>query len=449
MQSTTRFMHASLAALAICSLGGLALSACTTRAPADAVEHAPVSSPTADSGDVDSTKVRRHVRPATAPERPVVLGYFTNWAHHRKAPCDFRTSDVDAHLFSHINYAFALIEPSSDKESYRLVSSDPEDESRLYAEVNALKEENPRLKTLLSVGGWAFNDKPTEWIFSAMAETRERRKSFIDSSLAFLRKHGFDGLDIDWEFPGALDRGGRPQDTKNFTSLLKEFRAAMVVEAQKSERPELLLTIASPAGPFFYQHQQLDAIHQHLNFINVMTYDYHGGWENVMGANAPLTGEEVSIDTTIAAYLKAGVPKEKLVMGMATYARGWGGVEQPLPGAPATGKGPDGPCGAESLSAHQVEERIQAGDYEEKWDDVTKTPYAYSAGQKAYLTYDNARSIDLKVEALQQRGLAGAMFWAIDLDDFKNGYPIISRVSRALRPEEAPAATTATRQAAE
>jgi chitinase len=368
------------------------------------------------------------------------LGYFTNWAHHREAPCEFRTSDVDAQLFSHINYAFALIEPSKDKQSYRLIPSDPDDESRLYAEVNALKKENPHLRTLLSVGGWAFNDKPTEWIFSAMAETKARRQTFIESSLIYLRKYGFDGLDIDWEFPGAPDRGGRPQDTENFTALLREFRAAMVEEAKRSKRPELLLTIASPAGPFFYRHQQLDRIHEYLNFINVMTYDYHGNWENTTGANAPLTGEEVSIHSTVAAYLKAGVPKAKLVLGMATYARGWGGVQQPAPGATATGQGPDGPCGKESFSAHQVQDQIEEGLFEEKWDDVSKTPFAYSSELQAYLTYDNARSIDLKLKFLKNNELAGAMFWAIDLDDFKGGYPIISRVSRALRPPDSAAA---------
>jgi chitinase len=379
---------------------------------------------------------------AAAPEGPIVLGYFTNWAHYRKAPCDFKTEDVDAKLFSHINYAFALVETDDDKELYRVIPSNKEDESRLFGEVNALKKQNPDLRTFLSVGGWAFNDKPTEWIFSAMAETKERRGSFIRHATEYARKHGFDGIDIDWEFPGAPDRGGRPVDTKNFTALLKEFRAHFAEEAKTSGKDELLLTIASPAGPHFRKHLEVGEIHKWLNWINVMTYDYHGNWEKQTGANAPLEGEAVSVSANIKEFKEMGVPSNKLVLGMATYARGWGGVEEAKPGAKATGNGPDGPCGKESFAAYQVEELIKEGKYVGAWDDKTKTPYAYSKDLKAYLSYDDKKSIGLKLEFLKEEELAGAMFWAIDLDNFKNGFPIISQVSQAVRapqPEAGPA----------
>lgn len=384
-----------------------------------------------------SQAITAQARPAAAPIDPVVLGYFTNWAHHRPAPCDFKTQDVDASLFTHINYSFGLVEASKDKESYALVPSSDEDIPRLYAEVQGLKKANPALKTFIAVGGWAFNDKPTEWIFSAMAETKERRGSFIRQAIAFAREHGFDGVDIDWEFPGVSERGGRAQDSENFTSLLREFRAQMQVEASESGMDELLLTIAAPAGHYFFQHQELGELHQWLNWINLMTYDYHGSWEMKTGANAPLKGEPLSIENSIAAYQQLGVPAEKIVLGMATYARGWSGVAEAKNGVIATGTMPDGPCGKESLAAYQVEDMIAAGKFERSWDPVSLTPIAYNAETNVYLTYDDKESIALKLDYLKQEKLAGAMFWAIDMDDFKKGFPMISQVSESLRGESA------------
>jgi chitinase len=83
-----------------------------------------------------------------------------------------------------------------------------------------LKEINPNLKTLLAVGGWAFNDPPTQNRFSNMVSTKESRTIFIESVVSLLGLHRFDGIDIDWEYPAADDRGGRPEDFVNYVLLL-------------------------------------------------------------------------------------------------------------------------------------------------------------------------------------------------------------------------------------
>ena len=319
---------------------------------------------------------------------------------------------------------------SLDEDSrFEVIPSHEEDQSRLYGEVLDLKRQRPGLKVMLSVGGWAFNDEPTSWIFTQLAENSERRGQFIRQATAYARKYGFDGIDIDWEFPGVSDRGGRAIDQENFTALLAEFRAFFHAEvAEHPEDEELLLTIASPAGQFFYQHQELDKIHNSLNWINVMTYDYHGSWEQKTGANAPLSGGNPDIQTTIAAYKAAGVPANKIVLGIATYARSWGGVKDPLPGASATAPGPSGECGEGALRVGEVQAWIDAGDYEAAWDDATQTPYAFNPKEQAYISYENPRSIELKLDYLEKEELAGAMFWAIDLDEVNAGYPTISQV---------------------
>ncbi len=369
---------------------------------------------------------------APLPTERRVIGYFTNWGHTRPAPCEFKTSDVPAALLTHINYAFASVTASEDKDTFELGPSSPEDVSRLYAEVNALKKGQPNLRTLLSVGGWAFNDEPTAWIFSAMASSAERRGHFIRQATNFLRAHGFDGLDIDWEFPGAAERGGKPEDAANFTSLLREFRAHFHAEALHTGQREFLLTIASPAGQYFYQHQQLSLIHEPLDWINVMTYDYHGDWDKKIGDNAPLVDSGRDVEETVAAYVALGVPRTKIVMGLPTYARGFGGVKKDEKGASAPLTGPDSPCGKDSLSSHHVQAWIQAGRYARVWDAMTQTPHAYDKKNGFWISYDDEISYTKKLEFLERERLGGGMFWAIDQDDVKNGFPLIRQVSKQL-----------------
>ncbi|MCH2108826.1 MAG: glycoside hydrolase family 18 protein [Polyangiaceae bacterium] len=402
-------------------------------------------------GRPESEAITAEFVAAPASSTPIVLGYFTNWAHYRPAPCDFQTSDVPVNLLTHINYSFALVgvRDSSGKAiqskeelakspdaAFELIPSDPNDEDRLYSEVIGLKKTKPNLDVMLSVGGWAFNDEPTAWVFSALAESPERRGHFIRQSIKYLRKYGFDGLDLDWEFPGVSERGGREVDSENFTALLRELRAAFAQEAKDSGQTELLLTIAAPAGHYYAQHQQLGKIHEALNWINVMTYDYHGNWDKKTGANAPLGGGEPDIPSTIAMYKAAGVPADKIVLGFATYARGWGGVEEAKPGADGPEPGPSGACGKDSLKASEVEDWVNKGVYTSSWDEGSQTPFAYDAEKKFYVSYENQRSVDAKLDYLEAEGLRGGMFWAIDLDDTKKGYPLIRQVSERVLAKE-------------
>jgi chitinase len=188
-----------------------------------------------------------------------------------------------------------------------------------------LKQKNAALKTLLSIGGWSFNDPQdvnqivtmTSGLFSQMASSTAGRQQFIQSEIAYTRKYGFDGIDIDWEYPGYAGRGGAPADLANFLALLTEFRAAA--------GPGFLLSMAAPAivptGVPAQYHQDPSSFYawlaqcaQQLNWLNVMCYDYHGAFDNPStvgtGVNAPLLRDSVSngtfsIQATLASYLGA------------------------------------------------------------------------------------------------------------------------------------------------
>merc|ERR1711936_544881 len=190
----------------------------------------------------------------------------------------------------------------------------------------ALKEQNPNLKVMYSVGGWTAGG----WIFSMMAETAENREKFIKSAIHFIRYFGLDGLDVDWEFPGfdmLPEVPTNPADREHFTLLIRELHAAFQVEG-------FLLTYASSPDPFKAEKAyELDKIVDYLDWVNVMTYDYSGPWDPYTGVNAPLYGRwgegfighpkyQFNVHQTIQYYLQY-IPAEKLVLGIHTEAKGW------------------------------------------------------------------------------------------------------------------------------
>ncbi len=149
------------------------------------------------SGPRDSTNVAGQYN---------LVCYYSSWASDRAYPMDFDVEDIDPHSCTHLIFAFAGIDPST----HEIVSLDPEEDvvgGRFKAAVE-LREENRELKVLIGVGGWNEGGKK----YSKMAKKASRRKRFIDSVMAFLREHDFDGLDFNWQYPGAADRDGKWHD---------------------------------------------------------------------------------------------------------------------------------------------------------------------------------------------------------------------------------------------
>jgi len=239
-----------------------------------------------------------------------IVGYFENWSQYRQGGGQFFPAQIDPSLYTHINFAFGIfgyiskgIDPNNPRLTgdYRIQPIEWNDQTVLYPEIQKLKQKNPNLKTLLSIGGWGFNDPQdpiqigtyTYPLFSQMAASSAGRQQFINSAIEYAHKYGFDGIDLDWEYPAVTDRGGKPEDFDNFLTLLNEFRNAINSD---SAGQKLLLTIASPAIPkgesktsqeFF---QWLAQCAGYLDWLNVMSYDYHGAFpdDKVTGVNAPL-----------------------------------------------------------------------------------------------------------------------------------------------------------------
>lgn len=300
--------------------------------------------------------------PATPDGGYIVVGYATYW----------ESAIPDPTLLTHINYAFALIK--NDFESLDIKK--PERLTRIVA----LKDSNPDLKVMLSIGGWGAGN------FSEMAADETHRKNFCQNCLAAVNKYNLDGIDIDWEYPTSSSAGisSSPDDTKNFTLLMRDLRS--VLGSGK------LLTMASSASAKYVDFNNAT---QYMDFVNIMTYDmgkppYHNA------GLYPSSMTKRSCDEAVALHYSAGVPYEKLVLGIPFYGHGNGSEYS-----------------TESVDFNE----INPSDYIKRWDSVAMVPYLVNASGTMVLSYDDETSVGLKADYVKTKGLKGAMYWNIEADD--------------------------------
>lgn len=294
---------------------------------------------------------------------PIIVGYATYWD----------TAMPDPTLVTHINYAFAHIK--KDFESLDIKTS-----SRLK-KIVALKDKNPDLKVLLSIGGWGAGN------FSEMAADETHRKNFSKNCLAAVEQYNLDGIDLDWEYPTSSSGGisSSPNDTKNFNLLLKDLREVL--------GEDLLLTMASSSSAKYVDFKT--AI-QYMDFVNIMTYDM-GDPPKHNAALYPSSMSSRSCDESVEFHRQKGVPYNKIVLGMPFYGHG---NESDVP---------------ESVDFRDLKKYQDK--FTEKWDDIAKVPYLVNGEGKMVLTFDNEKSIGLKADYIKKKKLRGAMYWNIEADD--------------------------------
>ena len=295
------------------------------------------------------------------PMEPIVVGYATYWDETIPDPA----------YLTHINYSFAHIK--SDFETLDIKTP-----GRL-SKIAALKNSHPNLKVLLSVGGWGAGN------FSEMAASETHRKKFCSNCLAAVQRYNLDGIDLDWEYPTS-DMAGiscSPNDTKNFTLMLKDLRDALGTGK--------LLTMASASNA---QYVDWTGALPYLDWVNIMTYDmgeppYHNAalYKSFMTED----GNGHNCDGSVKLHRSKGIPYDKMVLGIPFF----------------------GHNGDEEVSFNE----IRYDGLTRKWDDVAKVPYLADASGKMVLTYDDAQSVRCKAEYVREKNLRGAMYWNIEADD--------------------------------
>ncbi|MDI9522527.1 MAG: glycoside hydrolase family 18 protein, partial [Bacteroidota bacterium] len=292
----------------------------------------------------------------------VVLAYVTSWSQIMPDPA----------YVTHINYAFGHV--NNEFNGIRV-----DNEERLTSIVG-LKREKPSLKVMLSIGGWGSGR------FSEMAADEENRKAFAADCGRVVEQFGLDGIDMDWEYPtsSSANISSSPDDTQNFTLLMRDIRE--VIGKDK------LLTFASVNSA---KYVDFVAVEPYVDFVNIMTYDMALPPFHHSGLYRSHLTRRFSVEESVEAHVNAGIPIDRLTLGIPFYGRGSDGVPNFV----------------------DYKDIVKLTGYTINWDDVAKAPYLTDADGKLVFTYETPRSIALKCAFLREKGMLGAMYWDYNGDD--------------------------------
>ncbi|PSN62656.1 endochitinase [Corynespora cassiicola Philippines] len=366
------------------------------------------------------------------------VAYFTNWGIYGRK---YTPQLIPADKLTHVLYAFGdnredgevvLTDKWSDVDIHYEGDSWNDVGNNVYGNIKQImlkKQKNRNLKSLLSIGGWTYAHEQKH--FDKPASTPQGRKRFADSCVELIKDLGFDGIDIDWEYPQ------NPEQGQHLLLLLQEIRAAMEAYADKlaangpGSRPHFVLSIAAPAGEQNYKNMPLREIGQVLDFINLMAYDYSGSWDPVAGHMANLFSSKSCPSCTpfntqdvIAYYINQGVPSDKIVLGMPLYGRSFQNTRGL--GQPFSGTGP----GSWENGVWDFKALPQPGAHEHNDNDAGAS-YSYDANTGTLISYDTVDMAVHKAAWIKQHKLGGAMWWELSGDRQDDG-SIVSNVVREL-----------------
>jgi chitinase len=404
-----------------------------------------------------SAAVSARTKPIIVGGAKTVLGYFVQWGIYGRG---YRVKNIDtsnsAAKLTHINYAFGNVR-NNRCEVGLTIPSDPNtgaggdafaDYTKAFGaaesvsgtadtwdqplrgnwnQLKQLKAKYPNIKVLISLGGWTWSRG-----FSSAARP-ENRQAFVASCIdAYIRGNlpvtdgaggagaaagVFDGIDLDWEYPVACGLScGSAEDNANFTALLAEFRRQL-----DAVRPGLLLTIAAGAGVDKIRVTDPATYHQYLDFINVMTYDFHGAWDPQTNHHSalyaspadPSTGDQRSYNSNdaIQAFRSRGVPAAKLNLGIGFYGRGWTNVSSANNGLYQSGSAAPGTYEA-GIEDYKVLKTKSGSHY----TDATARAHWLLSGNQ-FWSYDDPALVFEKMQYVKNQSLGGAFFWEFSGDD--------------------------------
>jgi chitinase len=417
--------------------------------------------PSCTSGEPeDTTRPPGSVPQVTEADAYLRIADFAEWRidDRRYLVRDVYTSGAAAEL-THLEYSFGDVSTDglcvsvAENDYQRLFTASESVDGKADApgqplagnfnQLRKLKALHPRLKVIYSLGGWSMSNH-----FSDAALTANSRRRFVASCLnLFIRGDLpgapagaaagiFDGIDLDWEWPGSEGERGnvvRPQDKRNFTLLLAEFRRQLDAYGAQAGRRLTLSTFVPDDEAKIRRGFEADQIFRYVDYATVNGFDLHGPWDRNTNHHAQLysppddpSAERASVDRAVTHWLDRGAPARKLSVAVAAFGRGWRGVGgendglyQPSAG-PAPGKYEPG---AEDY-------RVLAGRPGRRHrDERAGALWLYDGDQ--WWSYDDPAVIRQKAEYVRSRGLGGMTLWSLDGDDQSSS--LVAAVHAVLR----------------
>jgi chitinase len=333
--------------------------------------------------------------------KPVIIAYVGGFRGL------IATDSIDVWRLSHINYAFVDV-----KDNRAWLHNEKTDTVNLR-KLSELKKINPRLKILISIGGWTWSKN-----FSDAVLTDTSTKNFAASAVAIVSKYNLDGIDIDWEYPGMRGDSNvfRPEDKQHYTDLFKDMRQGLDGLGNITHT-KYYVTTAVGGFQQYIDHTEMEKVQLYTDYINLMSYDYADGMDSISGHHTNLyvssaDTNQYSANRTVQEFIAAGVPPSKIVMGIAFYGKGWQMASGDNNGLYRKALKPTRGGGFTYLKDSLVNKK----GYREYWDDDANAPYLFNSENNVFISYDNERSVKNKCKYVKRRHLGGVMFWEYNND---------------------------------
>ncbi|OTA84778.1 glycoside hydrolase family 18 protein [Hypoxylon sp. CO27-5] len=346
--------------------------------------------------------------------RETVIGYYETWLSEAEGCSKANLGYVPTGSVTHINAAFGYIDP----DTFDVVPM-PGTNITIYRNVAALKAGSPNLKVWLSLGGWDFsnNDTETQPVFGNISSSSANRSKFIAALIKFMKEWGFDGVDLDWEYPAAPDRRGNAADSRNYLFLVQDIRAQF--DAQNRGWG---LSFTAPASYWYMRWFNIESMAMYVDWINLMSYDLHGSWDslgNWIGPHVYAHTNMTEIKEALQLLWRNNVPAEKVNLGLAFYGRSYTLVDPSCntPGCEFKDPGRPYRCGTQGgYLPYKDIASIRTGiDVHEVHDEETGAMYmTYDHDQ--WVSFDTPETLKAKVDYANSIGLRGIFIWAIDQD---------------------------------
>lgn len=364
-----------------------------------------------------------------------VVGYYTSYSIYETELTEpYLVTDIPTDNLTHLIYAHIDISNTGqcvsldDWADTRFPYPDDDDFQTLrgnFNQLQILKEENPDLTIMMSIGGWEQSNN----FYDAAADVPSRQR-LATSCVAFMRRYGFDGIDIDWRYPvsgGQID--GSEEDYENLPFLLEDFRIQLdQAGLRDDERYELSLAV--PVVPDVYENFNFAEITLFVDFINLMGFGFAGSWSDTAGHIAPLfpsnrnlagsveDRERYTVNGAIEDFLDQGMLAEQIVLGVPFFGQAWRDVDgDELFGLYAENGGiPQGARDGGVLWFEDINIQRDSGNYVRFFDPNSLVPWLYDESRRIAISYEDEQSVRAKADYVIDMGLGGMMAWELGFD---------------------------------